>query len=245
MVKAKLDHGQWGDWLHAEFSLTDRSAQRYMQAFETFGNKPDANLLYQFRPHAPLPATPPPNPPRRSHPASQQTGKSPTKPKSKEIIPKYKATNTLSGATTFTWLRNAKDLPGPSDARMASVRPTADDAEYLLPPNQRFDSQVYKRVRSQLLEELRQPTKPAEPRSTTPAPITAAHPQRRQSPAQRPPRSAICRPLLKSQPDVKSRSSIITPNLSGCYRLPNKRSKTRLSMVLIAYRKTCASCSSI
>lgn len=206
MVKAKLDHGQWGDWLHAEFSLTDRSAQRYMQAFETFGNKPDANLLTSSALML-LSGDTTPEPAREEAiQQAKQTGKSPTKTEVKEIIEKYKATNTLSEAATFTWLRNALKTYSPSDARTwLQVRPTADDAEYLLPPNQRFDSQVYKRVRSQLLEELRQPTqKPAEPRSTTPAPITAAPPTAPQIARPAPATLSNLPPAVESQPDVKS-----------------------------------------
>lgn len=40
-VKAKLDHGQFGAWLKAEFQWDERTAQRYMEVAEKFGDKSD------------------------------------------------------------------------------------------------------------------------------------------------------------------------------------------------------------
>jgi hypothetical protein len=39
-VKARLDHGQFGQWLAAEFAWSERTAQRFMQAHEVFERNP-------------------------------------------------------------------------------------------------------------------------------------------------------------------------------------------------------------
>lgn len=208
VVKAKLDHGQWGDWLSAEFSLTDRSAQRYMQAFETFGNKPDANLLTSSALML-LSGDTTPEPAREEAiQQAKQTGKSPTKTEVKEIIEKHKppVVTTLSEAETlFTLRSHLRPMNRIMQTVWLEARPTTEGTEYIITEQQRFDSQVYKRVRSQLLEELRQPTqKPAEPRSVPPAPITAAPPT---APQIARPASATLGNLpaaVESQPDVKT-----------------------------------------
>src|ERR1700733_2471014 len=41
VVKEKLDHGQFGPWLRAEFQWDERTAQRYMGLAEHFGDKSD------------------------------------------------------------------------------------------------------------------------------------------------------------------------------------------------------------
>ena len=40
-VKAKLDHGDFNAWIEAEFGMTGRTAQRYMQAAEWLAGKND------------------------------------------------------------------------------------------------------------------------------------------------------------------------------------------------------------
>jgi len=40
-VKSKLRHGQFKDWLKAEFDMTDRTAQTYMRAAQVFSAMPD------------------------------------------------------------------------------------------------------------------------------------------------------------------------------------------------------------
>lgn len=40
-VKAKLGHGRFGDWIAAEFDMSDRTARRYMSAATAFGSKLD------------------------------------------------------------------------------------------------------------------------------------------------------------------------------------------------------------
>jgi hypothetical protein len=40
-LKDELDHGQFGRWLQAEFSWTERTACNYMRVFEVFGTKPE------------------------------------------------------------------------------------------------------------------------------------------------------------------------------------------------------------
>lgn len=40
-VKAAMPHGEFGAWVSAEFSYSDRTAQRYIRAAEVFGDKSD------------------------------------------------------------------------------------------------------------------------------------------------------------------------------------------------------------
>src|SRR4051794_37426713 len=54
-IKERLGHGHFGRWLAAEFQWTERSAQRYIQAYEVFREvKSDivsvlpATLVYQL-----------------------------------------------------------------------------------------------------------------------------------------------------------------------------------------------------
>ena len=48
-VKQRLEHGQFGAWLQAEFSWTDRTAQRFMQVAEKFGEN---RHVVEFAPSA-------------------------------------------------------------------------------------------------------------------------------------------------------------------------------------------------
>lgn len=51
-VKARLDHGQFGDWLQSEFGMTDRHARNFMNVASRFGDKTEtisdlpATVLY-------------------------------------------------------------------------------------------------------------------------------------------------------------------------------------------------------
>lgn len=44
-IKAKLEHGQFGPWLDAEFSMTERTAQNYMSAFELASKYESVSVL--------------------------------------------------------------------------------------------------------------------------------------------------------------------------------------------------------
>jgi hypothetical protein len=44
-VKGRLDHGQFGKWLSAEFGLTERTAQNYMAAAELVGKYETVSVL--------------------------------------------------------------------------------------------------------------------------------------------------------------------------------------------------------
>jgi hypothetical protein len=61
-VKKALDHGQFGEWLAAEFGWSERTAQNYMRAAETFSDKCETvadlppTTLYQLA----APSTPEP-----------------------------------------------------------------------------------------------------------------------------------------------------------------------------------------
>lgn len=59
-VKDVLDHGQFTRWLESEFSLTDRTAQRFMTIHERFRTKPTRVSDLSFRAIAELaaPSTP-------------------------------------------------------------------------------------------------------------------------------------------------------------------------------------------
>jgi DNA repair protein RadD len=46
-AKSKLKRGQFGAWLEAEFTMTDRTAQNYMRAAERFGDKSEIVSLLQ------------------------------------------------------------------------------------------------------------------------------------------------------------------------------------------------------
>jgi DUF3102 family protein len=46
-AKSKLKRGQFGDWLEAEFTMTERTAQNYMRAAERFGDKSEIVSLLQ------------------------------------------------------------------------------------------------------------------------------------------------------------------------------------------------------
>ncbi|WP_167858427.1 DUF3102 domain-containing protein [Methylobacterium nonmethylotrophicum] len=41
LMKKKLGHGMFGAWIEAEFGMSDRTAQNYMRAAETFADKPE------------------------------------------------------------------------------------------------------------------------------------------------------------------------------------------------------------
>ena len=42
MVKAHLGHGHYRDWLKAEFSMSERTANNFMSAYQRFGSNPQA-----------------------------------------------------------------------------------------------------------------------------------------------------------------------------------------------------------
>lgn len=218
-VKERLDHGQFGDWLHAEFSLTDRSAQRYMQAFATFGQRPDsAHLLTSSALMLLSGDTIPEEARQEAEQKAKETGKSPTKTEVKEIIEKHKPPTvvTLSESETLTALRKLlATMSRGMQLMWLTNRPTTDGTEECHTEQQRLDTQVYKRVRKQLLDELRKPAQSAsEPRSTPPASVTVATST---TPQIAPIASATpsdLRNAVESQPDVKSLINHYTESVS-------------------------------
>jgi hypothetical protein len=46
-AKEKLDHGHFGPWLRAEFSMTERTARNYMQVSEAFSGKSETVSVLQ------------------------------------------------------------------------------------------------------------------------------------------------------------------------------------------------------
>lgn len=59
-VKTRLDHGQFGLWIRAEFDWSERTAQNYMRAAEVFGSKSEtvADLPPAFIYKLAAPSTP-------------------------------------------------------------------------------------------------------------------------------------------------------------------------------------------
>lgn len=183
-VKTRLDHGQWGEWLKAEFDLTDRSAQRYMQAWHTYGERPESAALLTSSALMLLSSDTVPEPAREEvETKAKETGKSPTKREVQEIVEKHKPVQTISEYETFKALREKLAQFSNASARQwLSEYDTADKAAFILPAYKRFDNQVYRRVRSEIMRELQptwandpQPTqKPAERTSTPPPTNTPA-----------------------------------------------------------------------
>jgi len=82
-VKEVLPHGEFGEWLAAEFGWAERTAQNYMRATEAFGENPQRVADLPLRSLYTLAAQPPSARNRvleltreRSPPSYGQTGKS-------------------------------------------------------------------------------------------------------------------------------------------------------------------------
>jgi Protein of unknown function (DUF3102) len=90
-VKEVLPHGQFQDWLKAEFALSDRMARRFMNVAEVYGGKTDTVSVLSGSALMLLAA---PSTPRAAREAVEQeakaTGNSPTKKRTEQIIDAYK-----------------------------------------------------------------------------------------------------------------------------------------------------------
>jgi hypothetical protein len=112
-TKAKLEHGQFGDWLSVEFGMSDRTAQRFMAVHETYGGKSDTvsflndSALYLLSgPTVPEAAR------QEVETQARDTGKSPTKAAVQAVIAKHKPTYTPLAPLTAavrTWFDSYHD----------------------------------------------------------------------------------------------------------------------------------------
>lgn len=90
-AKAKLEHGQFGDWLSVEFGMSDRSAQRFMSVYETYGAKSDTVSLLNDSALYLLSGPSVPEAARQEvEQQAQTTGKSPTKAQVQQVIARHK-----------------------------------------------------------------------------------------------------------------------------------------------------------
>lgn len=99
-TKAKLEHGQFGDWLSIEFGMSERSAQRFMSVYETYGSKSDTvsllndSALYLLSgPSVPAAAR------QEVEQQAQTSGKSPTKAEVQQVIARHKPPSTRSASS--------------------------------------------------------------------------------------------------------------------------------------------------
>jgi len=107
-VKGLLPHGQFSDWCETEFEMSQRSAQRMMQAAEVFGSKSDTVSLLSDSAMYLLSGPSVPEAAREEIVIeAQATGKSPTKGQVQMAIKKHK-----SPATE----RRIEDQPVPQKA---------------------------------------------------------------------------------------------------------------------------------
>lgn len=90
-AKAKLEHGQFGDWLSVEFGMSERSAQRFMSVYETYGAKSDTVSLLNDSALYLLSGPSVPEAARQEvEQQAQATGKSPTKAQVQQVIARHK-----------------------------------------------------------------------------------------------------------------------------------------------------------
>ncbi len=90
-VKRLLEHGQFGDWCVTEFGMSQRTAQNLMNIARTFDGKSaeisllsDSSLALLAAPSTPEPAR------QQAIDEAQQTGKSPSVQRTKEIIAEHR-----------------------------------------------------------------------------------------------------------------------------------------------------------
>lgn len=93
LIEAKriLNHGQFGDWIETEFGMTQRMAQMWMNIARTFDGKSEIISLFSETAIALLAAPSTPEPAReQAIQEAQDTGKSPSVQRTKEIIAEHK-----------------------------------------------------------------------------------------------------------------------------------------------------------
>lgn len=102
-VKGLLPHGQFSDWCETEFEMSQRSAQRMMQAAEVFGSKSDTVSLLSDSAMYLLSGPSVPEAAREEIVIeAQATGKSPTKGQVQMAIKKHKSPTTPTTARALT-----------------------------------------------------------------------------------------------------------------------------------------------
>jgi hypothetical protein len=90
-AKARLSHGQFGEWLAIEFDMSERSAQRFMSVYQTYGAKSDTvSLLSDTALYLLSGPTVPDEAREQVEVEARTTGRSPTKARVQEIIAAHK-----------------------------------------------------------------------------------------------------------------------------------------------------------
>lgn len=160
-VKQRLPHGQFGDWLSQEFSMSDRMARHLMQVYEVYGTKSetvsvlsDSALILLAGPSVPEAAR------QQAAEEAQATGKSPTKRCTQEIIDQHKAAPrpralTLDETIALVW-RTLDNHSGPEPARRLAWLQTATAADFqaALKPNRTLDAAQLAYARQIVTREL-------------------------------------------------------------------------------------------
>jgi hypothetical protein len=99
-VKAHLGHGNFANWLTAEFNWSDRTAQKFINVFEVFGSKPksSSDLKMSFETLALLAAPSTPEEARETAIALAENGEKVTLAQAKAIVEEAK-TDQLDNST--------------------------------------------------------------------------------------------------------------------------------------------------
>lgn len=100
-VKARLRHGNFGDWLDAEFGWTDKTAQRFMWVADKFKNDKLSNLNFGASALYLLAAPSTPEPARLEAIERAQSGEVITHRTAQNIVSEYRAVTPLN-ATRIT-----------------------------------------------------------------------------------------------------------------------------------------------
>ena len=158
-VKRLLEHGQFGDWCVTEFGMSTRTAQNLMNIARTFDGKSaeisllsDSSLALLAAPSTPEPAR------QQAIDEAQQTGKSPSVQRTKEIIAEHRPSaisnqqspisNSPTPATpkqfaaavkSATWTGTQPDILPPTNAPLpAWADEPAPRPSPLAPPDERL-----------------------------------------------------------------------------------------------------------
>lgn len=127
-VKDRLPHGQFTEWCHAEFELSDRMARNYMGVYETFKDRPATVALLSDSLLVMLAA---PSVTERAITAVEAEavaiGKSPSKARAAEIIAENTAKRGRPAKHPVTIDGSATVGSGRQAPEAAAQRPTAND----------------------------------------------------------------------------------------------------------------------
>jgi hypothetical protein len=160
-VKERLEHGQFTDWIEQEFGMSMRTAQRFMNVYETYGGKNDTvsflhdSALYMLSgPNIPEAAR------QEVEEEAKATGKSPTKARVKQIIDQHKASRTLTLDETIAvvWRAIKHNLSHTNEAaaRLAWLQSAAPkDFLALLNASVTLDASLLVAARKRVEAELR------------------------------------------------------------------------------------------